>query len=228
MPTALPALHGQRRRWVHGNAQTLLQLRPDALWRLGWRRALAVLAQLTAWFNFLLVPALTLLATGLLPNVGPRGQAALTIAGLCVWIYLLPSCWARWACTPAPIARNPGAGWSSGWKRVRAHLALAWVGAVAWIEPIIGVPLHFRITDKSGATGCSRRLDVLRIITLSFAGLTLVHLARGQVFGALGAAGITACLASSCSLERALRSPFPLDEARRHDPTSLQHHDSNV
>src|SRR5690606_1591092 len=80
LPGDLAALRKQCRRWVFGNAQTLLAIDAATLRRLGPARALAVIAQLTAWFHFLLLPALALPVLAFVPGAADTHRVALLAA----------------------------------------------------------------------------------------------------------------------------------------------------
>ena len=143
MPTDLGALKKQRRRWVFGNAQTLLHfLRMDKR-ALGTRQKLGVLTLLTAWFNFTLLPLASLLPAGLLYALEPqpvRG-ALLALSLLTLWTYWLVKLTFFWL-------------WRGGASPGRtlvayfSHLGLAWEGAYAWVACLLGRPLGFERTDK--------------------------------------------------------------------------------
>ena len=56
MPLNLKSLREQTSKWVFGNSQVLFNLSLQDLARLGKRRSLALLLQLTAWHDFLFLP----------------------------------------------------------------------------------------------------------------------------------------------------------------------------
>lgn len=129
IPHSLPELVAARRRLVAGQMHALVALvvtRPGfrALLRAP-RASLMLLAQLTAGFEFLLLPC-AILAGLALTGVHSDEHAALgavaavsALAALAVAIGLELS---------TPIERSPG----SRWQAVAGRLALSWEGAAGW------------------------------------------------------------------------------------------------
>ena len=146
MPTDLRALKKQRRRWVFGNAQTLLHfLRMDKR-ALGTGQKLGVLVLLTAWFNFTLLPLVSLVPVCLLYLLGSRPEPVygllLALSLLTLWTYLVTKLvfFGLWRGSGAPLRRTLVA--------YGSHLGLAWEGAYAWVACLLGRPLGFERTDK--------------------------------------------------------------------------------
>lgn len=198
MPTDLGSIRKQRRRWVHGNADTLFRLRPRQLGRLGLDRALGVVTQLSAWFNVLLIPTVLLALVGIagLESAGHRAAAA--VAGVTVLGQL--------AVRAAVLALAPSV---TGEPRIalrslQADLGLLWEGATGWLEVLAGVRLSFARTSKFDLPGSIR--DGLPALTCaSVLALSAIALAwQGALTAALGAGAGALAFASVLELTRQL------------------------
>ena len=181
LPATLEAMQSQRRRWVHGNASTLFGLSIGDWKRLGRTRVIGVVAQLSAWFNGLLVPALVLITVALAGLGGELHTLAATLSGFA----LLLQVGARAAIVGlAPRTTRTHASLA---RALAAHFGLAWEGATAWIESLIGTRMRFIRTDKSGKPGSfTAALPPLVVSALLLvAGLTFAF--EGLAVAALGA-----------------------------------------
>ena len=145
MPTEADGLKKQRRRWVFGNAQTLLHFFKMDKSALSLRQKLGVLTQLTAWFNFTLLPlgALALAAPLYALNQDP---IYLTMTQLALGTLLLNL---GFKLTLFALARR---GKTQGAKRVLSafgtHLGLMGEGSSAWVLCLLGGRLEFQRTNK--------------------------------------------------------------------------------
>jgi cellulose synthase/poly-beta-1,6-N-acetylglucosamine synthase-like glycosyltransferase len=147
LPATLETMQSQRRRWVHGNASTLFRLSLADWKRLGRTRVIGVVAQLTAWFNGLLLPALVLVTVALAGLDSELHVLAASLSGFALLLQigaraLIVGLAPRTARTRASLPRA-----------LAAHFGLAWEGATAWIESLIGIRIQFIRTDKSGSPG---------------------------------------------------------------------------
>src|SRR5690606_26213084 len=88
LPRSLAALRAQRRAHVFASASTLFHLDVKALRALGAWRSLAVVTQLTAWFDFLLLPALTLPLLAFVPGATREHEVALLAASAAFPLHL--------------------------------------------------------------------------------------------------------------------------------------------
>lgn len=213
LPGDLSALRRQRRRWVFGNAQTLFQLGLGSLRNLGLKRSLAVVAQLTAWWNFLLLPALALPLLAFVPKAADAHDLALLAAAAAFPLHLLARA-AVYALAPKLVEERKGLV-----RTFVAHLGLSWEGASAWLEALFGLRLAFQRTSKVPRTGSVRDaalpLSFAAVLTVSAGGL----LWRGHVGAALaslmGALMFTAVLYLQRELQRAATGS---QEAPAHSP----------
>jgi len=191
LPETLEAMQLQRRRWVHGNASTLFGLSINDWKTLGRTRIIGVVAQLTAWFNGLLLPAVVLLAVVVAGGDDRMHVLAATISGFAVLLQIGVRA-AIIALAPHTARRRaslPGA--------LAAHFGLAWEGATAWIESLLGMRMRFIRTDKSGRPG-SMAAAVPALISsalliaagVSFAGDGMAVAAFGAFAGALAFASV--------------------------------------
>jgi hypothetical protein len=193
LPADLDSLRKQRRRWVHGNADTLFRLRPRQLARLGLTRTVGVIAQLSAWFNTLAIPVVVLAVVGIAGLEAAGHRAAATVAGATVLAQL-----ALRALVVAMAPRSTGEP-RSAVRSLAADLGLAWEGATGWLEGLVGVRLAFARTSKFELPGSIR--DALpALVCAALLALAAIGLAwQGHVVGAVGA-GIGA-LAFAAALE---------------------------
>lgn len=181
MPTDPDSYAAQRRRWILGNAQSLRQLLRHR--GLGWRRCLAILLQLTAWANPLLIPAAALVSAPLLlVNGRPEDLTCLELAGATVSLHFA-------ACLTLFVmaARRSGRGLGAALSAFTIHLAQTWAGAVHPVEALAGDCGGFVRTDKflrarADRQGRRRVAAVLLVVAAGWLGL----LAQQQLWWALG------------------------------------------
>ncbi len=146
LPFSLHDLERQRHRWVSGNLRTLLVHAPAILGSrdgMGWRRRCAILSQLTAWLNFALVPTLLLLAALLTGRTDGALVATASAAVLLAFVDIVARLVWR--------GLRDGAAAGVIAAAIANRLALAPVSALATVEVLAGRPMHFVVTDKTGA-----------------------------------------------------------------------------
>ena len=80
LPLSLASLTAQRRRWVAGNVQTLITTFTGLCHRRWNTASLSIIAQLTAWPAFWLVPAICLLGAAPVADASPAMPALLELA----------------------------------------------------------------------------------------------------------------------------------------------------
>lgn len=134
MPHDLEALKKQRWRWAFGNAQ-ILKLN----WRriffaaeLNWRQKLGYLTHLTAWFNFNLVPGVSLILLAplaLLGMLSSEQEGIIAISGLTVTTYLVM----RFG-TLFYSLRREGHTLGEIWLAYLTHIGLGWVFSTSWLK----------------------------------------------------------------------------------------------
>lgn len=145
LPLSLRDLERQRYRWCSGNVQTLMRharLIFGIAGSLTLARRLAILSQLTAWFNLALVPFLLLFAWLL------TGQSHTVSAALAGGAIVLSLC--------DIVARVLARGWRDGlppgvaFRALACRIALAPQSAKATFDALTGCRLKFLVTDKTG------------------------------------------------------------------------------
>lgn len=191
LPATLETMQSQRRRWVHGNASTLFGLTISDWKQLGRTRVIGVVAQLTAWFNGLLVPAVLLITVALARRDGELHVLAASLSGFALLLQVGARAVIIGLAPRSPRTRAPFV------RALSAHFGLAWEGATAWIESLVGMPMQFVRTDKSGRPGSySAALPPLVVsallllagILFAFEGLAVAAL--GAFAGALAFAAV--------------------------------------
>ena len=177
MPHSLEDLRKQRWRWAFGNAQILRRnlgailssprLRP--VQKLGW------IVVLTAWFNFNLLPSLSLVLLSLLPWIGwtsPVQPYLLVVSGFTVLSYFL----LRFL-TLFHILRREGCGFRDVFSAFATHAGLGWIFSFSWLKCLWRPDEPFLRTNKflGGGLGRAWRSGISEIVTgslyLSSAGL---------------------------------------------------------
>ena len=145
MPTDLKALKVQRERWVFGNMQTLLKFLRLPKHKLMFSQCIGIFTQLTAWFNFLILPVLAaasgMLAYALLPRPEWLALGVVGILSVCLHL-LLKLLFFRVAFRKQP---RP---WQSAAGAYLVHLGMAWEGAVSWLRALLGENIRFKRTNK--------------------------------------------------------------------------------
>lgn len=144
MPVTAADLKKQRQRWVFGNAQTLLHFFKMDKSRLNWRQRFGVFTQLTAWFNFTLLPLTILpLATVFYALSGREAHLnTLQLALFTLWLNLTVKL------AFFVLARRRGEGAGPALTAFGTHLGLLWQGSSSWLKCLLGVRLGFERTNK--------------------------------------------------------------------------------
>ena len=145
MPTDLKALQVQRERWVFGNMQTLLKFLRLSKSKLSLSQCTGIITQLTAWFNFLLIPVTGVASggLGLLLGGGEVYQSMLLLSLLSVWLYLLGKfLFFRLA------FRHRSQSLAKTVDAYLVHLGTAWEGALSWVRCLCGENIRFKRTNK--------------------------------------------------------------------------------
>ncbi len=179
MPHSLEDLRKQRWRWAFGNAQILRRnlgailfspaLRP--IQRLGW------IVVLTAWFNFNLIPSLSLVLLSLLPWIGWTSQVQpylLVVSGFTVLSYFL----LRFL-TLFQILIREGCSVGDVFSAFATHAGLGWIFSTSWLKCLWRPDEPFLRTNKflGARLGGDWRFGIVEIVTgslyLSSAGLLI-------------------------------------------------------
>ena len=144
LPLSFISLQKQRDRWVAGNAQTLIKTLSLIISN-GWRKgALSVIAQLTAWPAFWLVPSIFLIFASLMPSdtaflESATFLASITILGssLTVTARLLLCAYIK----KQSLNHIPAA--------LMVKLALVWTSSFSFLPALAGKSIGFARTSKT-------------------------------------------------------------------------------
>lgn len=182
MPTDLKSLKAQRRRWVLGNAQSLVGLMKEKQMKLE-RRAMMLL-QLTAWANPLLISAVFFLVSGAF-HVVTGSALCLAIAGLS-FVGMLGYLAATMLLFVRVVTREGGT-LGTALKAYGVHLGMLGEGAVSWCELFVQSDKSFVRTDKfiHAPEKWAITLSAFSSLLLASLGLNLVWLG-GSIPLALG------------------------------------------
>jgi cellulose synthase/poly-beta-1,6-N-acetylglucosamine synthase-like glycosyltransferase len=148
MPYDLESLKKQRWRWAFGNAQILkLNWRELFLGRqLGWRQKLGFLSHLTAWFNFNLVPSLSLIALAPVALFGeptPLQHFTIQASAFTLLSFLI----LRFGTIFSSLRRD-GHTMREIWLAYLTHVGLGWIFSASWIKCLFDHRSPFIRTNK--------------------------------------------------------------------------------
>lgn len=133
LPVDLAGLRVQRQRWVAGNVQTLVDMLRQRRW--GRRGVAAVVAQLTAWPNFVAVPVVALAWLALAGDDMPMASFVALIASVTLFGTLV-------VLASRAIAMSEP-------RLLLVKSALLWTSSVAWWPALFVRALRFRRTPKT-------------------------------------------------------------------------------
>ena len=148
MPHDLESLKKQRWRWAFGNAQILkLNWRRLVFGReLTWRQKLGYLIHLTAWFNFNLIPSLTLILVAplaLLERLHPLHPYLIVLSG-----FTLTSFMALRFGTLFYSLRQDGHTLREIILAFLSHIGMGWVLSASWLKCLLDHRSPFVRTNK--------------------------------------------------------------------------------
>lgn len=175
LPFSLRDLETQRHRWASGNFRTLIVHASAILLGrdgLGWRQRGAILSQLTAWLNLLLLPT-GILLVALLSEQAETALAGVASASILFGFAVLVGhlAWRGLHDGKAPMVIVAA---------IAQRIALAPVSALATVEVIFGKPMHFVVTNKSCAPRAHRtELPIATLMLFGTAALGLISAAQG-------------------------------------------------
>ena len=163
MPHDLESLKKQRWRWAFGNAQILkLNWKTILLGsELTWQQKLGYLTHLTAWFNFNLIPSLSLILLALLSAfdaLTPTQHYIVILSGFTLATFMV----LRFG-TLFYSLRREGHGLSEIWLAFLTHLGLGWVFSASWVKCLFDHHSPFIRTNKF----LGRKLPALFTTTLA-------------------------------------------------------------
>jgi hypothetical protein len=148
MPHDLESLKKQRWRWAFGNAQILKLNWKQILFgtELNWRQRLGFITHLTAWFNFNLIPSVSLI---LLAPFAWFDQVTLiqhyiiVLSGFTLVTYMV----LRFG-TIFYSLRRGGHRLSEIWLAYLTHIGLGWISSASWLKCLWNHKSPFVRTNK--------------------------------------------------------------------------------
>lgn len=148
MPHDLTSLKKQRWRWAFGNAQILKQHWPRLLCsrELDGRQKLGHLIHLTAWFNFNLIPSLSLIVltpAAWLGHMHPLQPYIVVFSGFTLVTFLV----LRFG-TMFYSLRRDGCCRREVWLAFFTHLGLDWIFSASWLKCLFADREPFVRTNK--------------------------------------------------------------------------------
>jgi cellulose synthase/poly-beta-1,6-N-acetylglucosamine synthase-like glycosyltransferase len=148
MPHDLESLKKQRWRWAFGNAQILKLNWKRILFgaELNWRQKLGYLAHLTAWFNFNLVPSLSLILLAplaIVDAVTPTQHYIVILSGFTLTTFMV----LRFG-TLFYSLRHERYGLREIWLAYLTHLGLGWIFSASWLKCLFDHRSPFVRTNK--------------------------------------------------------------------------------
>jgi len=148
MPHDLPSLKKQRWRWAFGNAQILKLSGRTLLFAasLSLKQKVGFIAHLTAWFNFNLIPTLSLILLiplMLLGRMGPEHPYVATFSGftLVVWLILRFSVFYHGLGRDGHSLKEISQGFVT-------HVGLGWIYSSSWMKCLLDHRSIFVRTNK--------------------------------------------------------------------------------
>ena len=148
MPHDLESLKKQRWRWAFGNAQILKLNWRQILFghELSARQKLGYLIHLTAWFNFNLIPSLTLILLAPLAWL-ERLHPLHSYLGMVSWFTLMTFMVLRFG-TMFYSLRHEGHSLREVTLAFLTHLGLGWVSSASWLKCLFDHRSPFVRTNK--------------------------------------------------------------------------------
>jgi cellulose synthase/poly-beta-1,6-N-acetylglucosamine synthase-like glycosyltransferase len=148
MPHDLESLKKQRWRWAFGNAQILkLNWRGILLGKeLSWRQKLGYLTHLTAWFNFNLIPSLSLILLAplaIVESITLLQHYIVILSGFTLTTFMV----LRFG-TLFYSLRHEGHSLREIWLAYLTHLGLGWIFSASWLKCLFDHRSPFVRTNK--------------------------------------------------------------------------------
>lgn len=173
MPTDLKSLKAQRRRWVLGNAQSLLSL--FKIDRLSARRRVMMALQLTAWANPLLITSVTFLVGAAFHTLwgDDASFAVVALSFLSITLYLVAT-----LILFLRVVTREGGPPRAALKAFGVHLGMLQEGAVSWCELFLQTDKSFVRTSKfiRPPKGWAMRLTLLFFLVFGALSFKLIWL----------------------------------------------------
>lgn len=165
MPLEMNGLRKQRLRWIFGNFQTLMNYFKNSKRITDLKRD--SLLQLTAWINFLGIPALILLVSSVLHLTGIR-EASTQLTSLCLFTFVL-SLVLKFLVFLKSTRYNPGRATSAFFT----HLVFSSEAAFGWWDALFGLQKPFVRTSKFNDQNDWRAFPIAFPLLFLLTGLTL-------------------------------------------------------
>lgn len=148
MPYDIEAMKKQRARWSFGNAQVLRNNFQEILLgtRLTIKQKIGLLTQLSAWFNFLLVPTISIVYFTALSKFTSLSLIEKAIIEISAWTIV--SYLAAKAFSFIFVFHKYNYSLAQGLKACLAHFALIKIFAISWVDCLIENHYYFERTNK--------------------------------------------------------------------------------
>lgn len=148
MPHDLRTLKRQRWRWAFGNAQILRTCWRQLLFKPGpnWRQRVGCFVHLTAWFNFNLIPSLSLIVLAALAQLGV--MTAVQPYLVVIAAFTLLSYFILRSATLSVALRRDGLPVSEIARACVVHAGLGWIFSTSWLKCLWSPDEPFGRTDK--------------------------------------------------------------------------------
>ena len=174
LPLSLDSLKAQRNRWVAGNIQTLL-LTSQELFSRRWNSAtLSILAQLTAWPAFWLLPAVVIMTLAPFANQSEQLRIVLHLAAATILASGIGV--ALRLCINAVLRRD---GFGRIPSALAVKLALVWTSSTSFFPALLRHQIPFVRTSKS-ASASTRRLAAAQLLLGAWALLAALAYVAAQ------------------------------------------------
>lgn len=201
LPMSISDLEAQRHRWVVGNLQTLAANR--SLWFRWVAGQSSVLAQLTAWPVFWLLPIVNLLAMGV-ASLFEQATDPIHNWIVVVSTYTLLLSFIGFILRTALIAYRRDAGFSALGQAVVAKLALCWISSKAVFDVMRPGKITFVRTPKIAAHHASLGIQSLPIVSAASCMATLGFAVEQNVPATIACGLIVASWVARRSIDRSL------------------------
>lgn len=148
LPHEMDGLKKQRWRWAFGNAQILRHHWKELLFSktLTWKQKMGFVAHLTAWFNFNLVPSLSLILLALYSVVGDLNESQIytvVISGFTLVTYLF----LKYGVMHYSLRRE-GYSLPDISRAFVTHVGLGWIFCASWVRCLFNSSSPFVRTNK--------------------------------------------------------------------------------
>jgi cellulose synthase/poly-beta-1,6-N-acetylglucosamine synthase-like glycosyltransferase len=152
LPLDYAGLRTQRQRWAYGNMQLLQCQLPKVLGapRFSVLQRLSFVMQMTAWLRAEMLIAGIWIVTGVAQLIQPSEAAQFTYGFLAA--ALAVSVLSHAVYVVVGMGQTTRATFWRRWRAFLTQCGLISVMSMAWLRQIVGLPLHFKVTNKNADT----------------------------------------------------------------------------